>query len=125
MLFAAATPLQSTGGTAQSSATIGIGALVGTAVGALLLGMAIMAFILLGIPRIRHWKDKTDTTIQDTEMSPTQLTDHSFEDAQGYVIPPKQPQGQEGVADDAGGYYNTARETDRPDGHNVYDVILT
>ena len=43
MLFAASTPLQSTGGTAQSSATIWIGALVGTAVGALLLGVAITA----------------------------------------------------------------------------------
>ncbi|KAK2152411.1 hypothetical protein NP493_2462g00012 [Ridgeia piscesae] len=125
MLFAAATTLQSTAGAAQSYATIGIGALVGTAVGALLLGVVITAIILLGIPRIRHWKDETDTTIQDTEMSPTQLTDQSFEDAKGYVIPPKRPQGQEGVADDAGGYYNTARETDRPDGHNVYDVILT
>ena len=30
-----------------------------------------------------------------------------------------------GVAVDTGGYYNTARETDRSDGHNVYDVIQT
>ena len=60
MHFAAATPLQSTGGTAQSSATIWIGALVGTAVGALLLGMAIMAFILLGIPRSVVMKCKPD-----------------------------------------------------------------
>ncbi|KAK2154336.1 hypothetical protein NP493_2198g00000 [Ridgeia piscesae] len=91
-----ASPLPSTGGAAQCSASIGIGALVGTAVGSLLLGVVITAIILLGIPRIRHWKDKTDTTIQDTEMSPTQLKDQSFEDAQGYVIPPKRPQGQEG-----------------------------
>ena len=27
------------------------------------------------------------------------------------------------IADDAGGYYNTAIETDRSDGPNVYDVI--
>ena len=51
MLFVGATQLQSTSGAAQSSATIGIGALVGTAIGSLLLGVVITAFILLGIPR--------------------------------------------------------------------------
>ena len=49
--FAGETRLQSTGCAAHSSATLGTGAVIGIAVGTLLLGMAIMALILLGIPR--------------------------------------------------------------------------
>ena len=43
--------MQTTGRAAESSATLGTGTWVGIAVGMLLLGMAIMALILLGIPR--------------------------------------------------------------------------
>ena len=50
-LFVGATPVQTTGRAAERSATLGTGAWVGIAVGMLLLGMAIMALILLGIPR--------------------------------------------------------------------------
>ena len=53
MLFVVATQLQTTCGAVQYPAMIGIGALIGTAVGSLL-----TAFILLGIPRsvlVKYW----------------------------------------------------------------------
>ena len=51
LVFAGSMCDASTDGLPQSSASPGIGALVGTGVGALLLGVVITTFILLGIPR--------------------------------------------------------------------------
>ena len=50
--------MQSTTRAAESCATLGTGAWVGIAVGTLLLGMAVMALILLGIPRLDTIKNR-------------------------------------------------------------------
>ncbi|KAK2181248.1 hypothetical protein NP493_405g04038 [Ridgeia piscesae] len=118
-IVAPTTPLQSTNGAPGCSACFGFGALVGTAVASLLLGMGILAVIMLSIQRIRQNKNNTDNQLQGTEMSPTQKGDEEYEDPQGYVIPPRRSQEEEGD------YYNTTGETTQSDGPNVYDVIQT
>ncbi|KAI0233427.1 hypothetical protein LSAT2_016312 [Lamellibrachia satsuma] len=106
----------------QRAAALGTGAWIGIPVGIFLLGIVPMAIIL--ILRMHQSTGKTDSERQGTEMS-TQNAD-ALEDAQGYVIPhPIVSEEEEGVVEDASGYYNVATESSQQEGDNPYDVIQT